>query len=144
VNAFASDGDHRGEAIFGPETADFGETFHVTNGKGRESVLTGAVSSRLPEPPLGGRWTFHYRDDNGGLHHIGEHAPPRRTGQLAIRYYASVDARGDLRVHAGGVPFWMAESLAEVQDKPGSVYRARMVSTFDDYQPGRDPFNGRH
>ena len=31
---------------------------------------------------------------------------PERTGSLAIRYRASVDGEGNLRVHAGEVPFW--------------------------------------
>lgn len=155
VNAYSGDGNHRGEAVFGHAVAGgtgtaasadaaFAEVFHIPGGHGGESAVRGAVSSPLPEPPLGGSWSFHYRDDQGGLHHIGEFPPPGRDGQLAIRYYASVDQQGGLRVHAGEVPFWRAASLAEVQDKPGSVYQAPMVSTADDYEPERDPFNGRH
>jgi len=155
VNAFSVGGNHKGTRIFvragtdGAEHAPaagnvLAETFHVPGGRGRETVVRGAVSSPLPEPPLGGSWIFHYRDDNDGLHQIGELPPPSRTGQLATRYYASVDEQGNLRVHVGELPFWRAASLAEVQDRPGSVYHARMVSTFDDYEPERDPFNGRH
>jgi hypothetical protein len=142
-----------GPVVSGPPTGDearptadvrFAEWFHTSAGRGRESAARGAVSVPLPEPPSGGSWSFHYRDDKGGLHHIGEFQPPPRQGQLAIRYYATVDEQGDLRVHAGEVPFWPAASLAEVQDRPGSVYHAPMVSTADDYEPERDPFNGRH
>ena len=67
-----------------------------------------------------------------------------RSGQLAIRYYASVDEQGNLRVQAGELPFRKATSLADVQDRPGSVYHAPMVSTSDNYEPERDPFNGRN
>jgi len=153
VNAFRGDGDHRGTVIFPWPGADlrsegadaaFPETFHVLHGNGTETVVDGAVSVPLPEPPVGGRWTFHYQDDKDGLHHIGELSPPRRTGQLAVRYYASVDRQGDLRVHAGEVPFWNATSLAEVEAKPGSVYAAVMEPTSDDYEAERDPFNGTH
>ena len=155
VNALAGDGNHRGTVIFRPADADaleaspaiddaFPETFHLTDGRRRETVLVGAVSAPLPEPPSDAPWTFHYLDDKGGAHHIGELAPPPREGTLAIRYYASVDAQGALRVHAGEIPFWKADSLADVQDRPGSVHRAPMLSTSDDYEPERDPFNGRH
>ena len=142
VNAYATDGMHEGIAIF--PTAALEESFHVTDGDGQESVIAGAVSSRLPRPPANGHWTFHYEDDNGELRGIGELAPPPRTGSLAIRYHASVDASGNLRVHAGEVPYWPASSLADVQHKPGSVYRAAMVHTFGEYEAGRDPFNGTH
>lgn len=149
VNAYSLGSDHQGAQVFPladgqAEPAALTETFHVADRTGGETTLDGLISARLPDPPASGRWTFHYRDDKGGLHRIGEHTPPRRTGNLAIRYYASVDAAGDIRVHAGAVPFWAANSLAEVQNKQGSVYRAEMNSDFDDYQPGRDPFNGRH
>lgn len=155
VNAFSGDGNHKGTAIFLRADADdaenasaadnvFAETFHIPSGQGRETMVRGAVSSPLPEPPLGGSWIFHYRDEKDGSHHIGELPPPSRTGQLAIRYYASVDEQGNLRVHAGELPFRKATSLADVQDRPGSVYHAPMVSTSDDYEPERDPFNGRH
>jgi hypothetical protein len=149
VNAYSLGSDHQGKQVFPPadgqaEPTAWTETFHVADRTGGEAVLGGAISTRLPDPPASGRWTFHYRDDKGGLHRIGEHTPPRRAGNLAIRYYASVDATGDIRVHAGAVPFWAANSLVEVQNKVGSVYRARMNSDFDDYQAGRDPFNGRH
>ena len=152
VNAFSGDGNHKGAAIFpqagpGNETdalAGFPEIFHIQEPGEQEQVLHGAVSGPLPEPPVVGAWSFHYLDDEKGMHYIGEHQPPPRTGQLTIRYFASVDEQGNLRVHAGEVPYLQAASLAEVQERPGSVYRADMVSTFDDYEPGRDPYNGRH
>lgn len=142
INAYATDGLHEGIAVF-PVTA-LEQTFHVADGSGQESAVAGAISNPLPRPPANGTWTFHYRDDNDELRGIGELTPPERTGNLAIRYRASVDADGNLRVHAGEVPFWPADSLADVENKPGSVYRAAMVSTFGDYQAGRDPFNGTH
>jgi hypothetical protein len=142
VNAYAPDGLYEGIPVF--PTADLKETFHLTEGTGKEGIIAGAVSAPLPRPPANGQWTFHYTDDNGELRGIGELAPPPRTGSLATRWYASVDAGGNLRVHAGEVPFWAARSLADVQRNPGSVYRTPMVHTFGDYQAGRDPFNGTH
>jgi molecular chaperone DnaK (HSP70) len=171
VNAFSGDGNHKGTPIFARPDADeaedaqagdaqpgdaqaadavfdaktvFAETFHIRDGQDQETVVRGAVSKPLDDPPLSGAWVFHYRDDEDGLHQIGELTPPGRTGQLAVRYHASVDEQGNLRVHAGEVPYWAATSLADVQDRPGSVYHADMVSTSDDYEPERDPFNGSH
>jgi hypothetical protein len=155
VNAFWGDSSYEGTPVFRargtdegqdqpPEDPAFPEVFHVTGAGNTQTELCGAISAPLPEPSAGGSWTFHYLDGQNGMYHIGELRPPARTGQLEIRYFASVDERGDLRVHAGDVPYWPAYSLAEVQERPGSVFRAPMESTYTDYDPSRDPYNGQH
>jgi hypothetical protein len=154
VNAYSTDGDHEGEAIFtagrpdqlagDPAAAPFPETFHVPGPDGAEQAVRGAISSPLPDPPGNGSWTFHYLDGQEGKQQIGMLPPPSRVGQLQIRYFASVDERGDLRVHAGEVPYWPAESLVDVQERSGSVLRTPMLSTGKDYDASRDPFSGRH
>ena len=153
VNAFWGDGSHEGAAIFddgaddrkgGRPAMPFPETFHVPGPGNGESELRGAISVRLPDPPAGGSWNFHYLDEQNGMYLIGELWPPPRRGQLEIRYFATVDERGELRVHAGQVPYWPADSLADVEARPGSVCRVQMESTYRDYDPDRDPYNGQH
>jgi len=148
VNAFWGDAEYEGIPVFPPRTAPEGaalpEMFHVEAPGRPETEVRGAVSGPLPVTPAGGTWHFHYLDGQNGMHEIGELRPPPRTGQLNIRYFASVDGNGDLRVHAGDVPYWPAYSLAEVEERPGSVFRTPMESTYTDYDPSRDPYNGRH
>jgi hypothetical protein len=155
VNAYATDGNHQGVAIFkagadaqpnGSASAEvlFPETFHVPGSGGGEQEVSGAISLPLPEPPANGSWTFHYLDEKGGQQQIGQLGPPGRTGQLEVRFFASVDERGDLRLHAGDVPYWPADSLTDVQQRAGSVLRQRMKSEARDYEASRDPFSGRH
>jgi hypothetical protein len=148
VNAFRSDGAHEGASVFPPAGATvdsaFPETLHTQVPGQPEIESRGAISGPLPEPSADGAWHFHYLDEQDGLHEIGELRPPPRIGQLKIRYFASVDGHGDLRVHAGDVPYWPAYSLADVEERPGSVFRTPMESTYADYDPSRDPFNGKH
>ena len=154
VNVYATDGDHAAQAIFpgipvaepgsGPAPDAFPEVFHASASEDGTQAVRGAISVKLPLPPASGSWTFHYRDDQGDLQEIGELTPPPRASQLRIRYFASVDERGNLRVHAEAVPYRQAESLAQVEATAGAVYRAPMLPTEKDYDPARDPFNGRH
>lgn len=152
VNAYSSDGRHQGQPVFlgaaagpGPartgadRTARFPEDFRY-DGK----TLGGRRSSPLPATNQEGRWTFHYRDDAGGLHHIDDLEPPRRTGTLPVEYFATVDSSGQLRVHAGEVPFHLVESLLDVERDPGGVLRTPMHSLPNKHDGSRDPFSGRH
>ena len=122
----------------------FPETFHLlTPGEDREP-LRGAISIPLPRPSARG-WDFYYRDEDGEARPIGTIVPPPRAGHLPVRYFASLDERGGLRVHAGEVPYWRAASPADVQAYHGRVFRVPMTSTYTDYyQPAHDPFSGGH
>jgi hypothetical protein len=159
VNAYSTDGDHAGTEIFSRDTPDpdqdqdrdrpadseaFPEIFHSPAEPAGAPGARGAISSPLPPPPVGGAWTFHYLDDQGDLQEIGALSPPPRESQLNIRYYASVDEHGNLRLHDGAVPYWPAASLEDVEARPGAVYRTPMYPTDKDYNPARDPYNGRH
>jgi hypothetical protein len=152
VNAYVLGGDHDGVQVFpdapaeqaGPAdpagTGPFPETFHTENG-----IVRGIIGSPLPTPPgIGRTWTFHRRDESGNLTQIGELPVPPRDGDLPVRYRATLDEQGMLRVHAGEVPFWPADDLATVEAVPGRVLRARMPLTAQGYNTARDPFNGRH
>jgi hypothetical protein len=154
VNAYSSDGTHQGEAIFpkarkgpGPaDSSDFPHHFHPagdTTGEGAFRGLAG-IEKALPEPPRNGTWTFHYRDEKGTLHRLGELTPPATDSSSRVRYYPTLDEMGNLRVHACSVPFWLAESLSEVQDLPGSVLRMVMEVPPEGEDPAKDPFNGTH
>jgi hypothetical protein len=144
VNAFRSDGAHEGTRVFPPDGPRRDVALHAQAPGRPETESRGTIGGPLPEPSADGAWHFHYLDDQDGLHEIGELRPPPRIGQLKIRYYASVDGHGDLRVHAGEVPYWPAYSLADVEERPGSVFRTPMESTYTDYDPSRDPYNGQH
>jgi hypothetical protein len=144
VNAFRSDGAHEGACVFPADGPDQDVALHVQAPGRPETESRGAIGGPLPETSADGAWHFHYLDDQDGLHGIGDLRPPPRSGQLKIRYFASVDGHGDLRVHAGDVPYWPAYSLADVEERPGSVFRTPMESTYTDYDPSRDPFNGLH
>jgi hypothetical protein len=147
VNAFRGDAAHEGQSIFrppgAPEDPLFPEMFHVQAPGRPDTEVRGAIGG-LPETTADGAWHFHYLDEQAGMHEIGDLRPPPPTGQLKIKYHASVDGNGDLRVHAGEVPYWAAYSLAEVEERRGSVFRAPMESTYADYDPSRDPYNGQH
>jgi hypothetical protein len=153
VNAYSSDGIHQGQAIFpdarkepGPDdSSDFPDIFHPAGDTTGEGAFRGlAGGNALPEPPRNGTWTFHYRDEKGTLHRLGELAPPATDSSSRVRYYPTLDENGNLRVHACSVPFWQAESLREVQDLPGSVLRMVMEVPPEEADPAKDPFNGTH
>lgn len=141
VNAFSTGGDHDGVEVFPGESDDpsFPEVFHTEAG-----TVRGVVGAALPDPPRGGSWTFHWRDEADRLHLIGELPPPPRNGTLPVRYRATLDENGVLRVHAGEVPYWPAGSLAEAVAEPGRVLRTEMQLTAQQYKHARDPYNGRH
>jgi hypothetical protein len=153
VNAYSTDGAHQGQAIFpdarkgpGPaDSSDFPDVFHPAGDTTGEGAFRGlAGGSALLAPPRNGTWTFHYRDEKGTLHRLGELTPPATDSSSRVRYYPTLDEKGNLRVHACSVPFWPAESLSEVQDRPGSVLRIVMDVPPEGADSAKDPFNGTH
>jgi hypothetical protein len=154
VNAYSSDGAHQGQEIFpdarkgpGPaDSSDFPDIFHPAEDATGEGAFRGLAGTKkeLPEPPRNGTWTFHYRDEKGTLHRLGELTPPPTDSSSRVRYYPTLDEMGNLRVHACSVPFWPAGSLREVQDVPGSVLRMVMEVPPEGADPAKDPFNGTH
>ncbi len=150
VNAFGLGGNHEGEAIFpqarheGAEDPEFPEYFHPAGDTTGAMEFRGLIGEPLPEPPRDGVWTFHYRDESGTLHRIGELAPPERTSELRAHYIPTLDEHGNLRVHDCSVPYWPAETALDVQNFPGRVLRIPIETPPDQENPAKDPFNGTH
>lgn len=118
----------------------------------REKPTKGTISGDLPKPPNTSRgageqsgWTFHLRLPDGSSKRIGE--LPRPTlgpGDFPTYYRATLDARGQLRVHAGELPYRRAGSLREVELEPGRVYTLPVQPGDPDHDKARDPFSGKH
>lgn len=103
----------------------------------------GRLSAPLPPPPEDGRYVFFLRWPNGDRTPLGPLEAPGERGPMS-RYVASLDVRGNLALHVGMPPYWKADSLREVEQFPGKVYRVAMDNIESPLNPERDPFTGRH
>jgi hypothetical protein len=134
------------------EDLAFDELFYDSNHPNATACAgTGAERTRTLDPgvstPGGSRsgWKFSLRHPGSGEKTVGTlPCPELGTGQLATRYFVTLDVRGKLRVHAGAVPFQRAGTLREVEENPGRVLREKLASAPPEYDEQRDPFNGTH
>jgi hypothetical protein len=107
----------------------------------------GAVStSSLPGRPAKVRYQF--RADLGDrLVDIGDPVEPPRFDGLpeGTECWAVLDLTGRIRLHAGFPPYLdQAATLAEMEERDGSVYRAPMAKGLSLWNPQWDPFTGDH
>ncbi|MDN3025882.1 hypothetical protein [Streptomyces sp. S.PB5] len=136
----------------------------------RESVAAGArvvrgrMSEPLPPPPHDG-WSFYLRyptqpdralelvdvvnvpDRESREPNTAARREPRDEGSAhheGVEYVATLDEHGRLRVHRTPVPYWAADSIADMWHNVGAVFRVGMNDATAAHIAERDPFNGRH
>lgn len=122
------------------------------------TAFRGMVSRPLDSPPPDG-WSFYLRhpaDPDRPDELIGEIGLPGGAPGAAghgggeehrhenAEYVATLDEHGRLGVHRSPVPYWSAQSLADMWHNPGSVFRVGTEDAQTAYIGERDPFNGRH
>jgi len=99
-------------------------------------------ANRRAYGPVGG-WTFTLRFP-GGEKTIGTlQRPVLSGGNFPTRYSATLDRRGNLRVHAGDLPYRKAETLVDVE-RPGRVFTVKVPPAQPAHDENRNPFNGTH
>ena len=97
--------------------------------------------SPLPPPDDDGRWAFLLRDDEGRLNLLGR--LPAEPG-APVPHLVSADEEGAVRVHAGDPPLWSADSPADLQHRPGVVFRHQLGTPRNDAEDQDNPFDGTH
>jgi hypothetical protein len=121
----------------------FPESFHDSD-DAQQRPVPGRVAA-LRAAPQDGRFRFYLDRGSGVPDYLGELAAPAQARYgLEDTYKATLDARGRLRVHRGEVPYLTADSLEQVQDRPGRVLTRRMDEGITEFNEFWDPFNGRH
>ncbi|MFE7835020.1 hypothetical protein ACFU53_02770 [Streptomyces sp. NPDC057474] len=127
-------------------------------------LVRGRMSEPLPPPPDDG-WSFYVRrptqperalelvdvvpvprraDDGQDTAVRKEHRDEGSEHQEGTEYVATLDENGRLRVHRTPVPYWAADSVAEMWHNEGAVFRVGMNDAAAAHIAERDPFNGRH
>lgn len=128
-------------------------------------LVRGRMSEPLPPPPHDG-WSFYVRrptQPDRALELVDVVPVPRRDDAdrqgPAVRgerrdeggeqhegteYVATLDEHGRLRVHRTPVPYWAADTVAEMWHNEGAVFRVGMNDAAAAHIAERDPFNGRH
>ncbi|GGO42233.1 Hsp70 family protein [Streptomyces lasiicapitis] len=145
------------------EARRFDKVFRVGSA-GAARAVRGMTSEPLGAPPPDG-WSFYLRypaepdrkwdllgvvpvpDANGTSVATAPgtaYAPEPGEAEEGAGYVATLDEHGHLRVHRDPVPYWTADSIAEMWHRPGSVFRVDMSDTKASYVAERDPFNGEH
>ncbi|MGX1884783.1 hypothetical protein [Streptomyces sp. NPDC055287] len=121
-----------------PDELYLGELFHDTTDSEQQPVPGRAAV--LDAPPVNGHYHFYLVRDGGG--------EPENLGRLPAPgladHWATLDAHGTLRVHRGSVPYLPAETLREVEQRPGRVLRRPMSSGLTESNEYWDPSTGRH
>ncbi|WP_406397227.1 hypothetical protein OH805_00195 [Streptomyces sp. NBC_00879] len=114
------------------------ELFHDTADSEQQPVPGRAAV--LDAPPVNGQYHFYLVPEGGG--------EPENLGRLPAPgladHWATLDAHGRLRVHRGAVPYLPAETLREVEQRPGRVLRRPMSSGLTESNEYWDPSTGRH
>ncbi|MEV6985476.1 hypothetical protein AB0M95_30030 [Sphaerisporangium sp. NPDC051017] len=146
-----------GRPLFDLGDADGLFTSSFVTESGPDATVFRGVFTELPPPaPYG--WRFYLRPhaaapmdgapDPSGDTLIATVSLDQVTGRdvpgVSPRFTVSLDERGHLRVHRGDPPFRTASGLREVENVPGTVYRAHMFSGDLDYREAYDPFAGVH
>ncbi|WP_198144504.1 hypothetical protein [Parafrankia sp. EUN1f] len=107
-----------------------------------------ALLSLVPLPPPGrDGWAFQLGADpaTNGATHVLEVRPPDSEGDHGS-YFASLDERGDLRVHAGLPDYLMAASLKDLEGRDMDGFSVRLPMDYVEpaWKEELDPFNGLH
>ncbi|MFC1416606.1 hypothetical protein [Streptacidiphilus cavernicola] len=121
----------------------FPESFHDGD-DAQQRPVPGRVA-RLRAAPQHGYFHFYLDRGAGTSEYLGRlEAPAQARYGLEDNYQATLDARGRLRVHRGEIPYLAADSLEQVQERPGRVLTQRMDEGIIEFNEFWDPFNGRH
>ncbi|WP_031160884.1 hypothetical protein [Streptomyces durhamensis] len=120
------------------ETTYLPEFFHDSTDSEQQSVPGRAAV--LDAPPVHGGYHFYLvREGTGEPEVLGRLPAPGLAD-----HWATLDAHGRLRVHRGAVPYLPAETLREVEQRPGRVLRRPMSSGLTEFNEYWDPSTGRH
>lgn len=127
----------------GAEDHYFTESFHPDTDTTQHRVR--GRTAVIPVPPMGGQYEFHLDDGSGNPVPLDTLPVPEAAvhGQQRL-HTAALDARGNLSVFRGAVPFASAINLVEVQTESGLVYRKRMHRGRPEFKDEWDPFSGGH
>ncbi|MGW0555928.1 hypothetical protein ACWDZ6_17250 [Streptomyces sp. NPDC002926] len=115
-----------------------GELFHDTTDS-EEPPVPGRVAV-LDALPVRGNYHFYLlRDGSGQPEYLGRLPAPGQG-----EHSATLDAHGRLRVHRGTVPYLPAETLRQVEQRPGRVLHRPMNRGVSNFNKHWDPTNGSH
>ncbi|MEU1260027.1 hypothetical protein ABZ445_42815 [Streptomyces chartreusis] len=120
-----------------PDEAYLRELFHDTTDSEQQPVPGRAAV--LDVPPVHGSYHFYLVREGGEPEDLGRLPAPGLADHAA-----SLDAHGRLRVHRGAVPHLPAETMREVEQRPGRVLRRPMSSGLTEFNEYWDPMTGRH
>ncbi|MDZ7966422.1 MAG: molecular chaperone [Nostoc sp. DedSLP03] len=133
--------------IFGAKQSYSQEGFYY-KGETNSREGKGIISEPLPPFPLSNEHRFFLCLPNGDKKYIGKLPKPNiskdpNNSEEAIRYYASLDSEGILRIHAGKLPYWISDE-PECLREEGCVYQQPLRLTHENENEKRDPFCGLH
>jgi hypothetical protein len=133
-----------GDVVF-PAGSAFTEVFHDSDAPGSPARRGLLGVEPLKEPHASGEWEFGVRiqdKDTVRTMTLGRLPCPAADARARALFVASLDEEGALRVHLGGVPFWRARDLAQVESEPGRVVRHLMTVQDKGRADQDDPFGG--
>ena len=125
------------------EDSMFTEVFHDHQSLESPYIL-GAIADLPPAPSSGNvpEYAF-YAIDGEGRHPLGSLPLPGAWSPRAV-YRVSLDRRGRLRIYRGRLPYWQAQSLRDVEQRPGAVRQITLKCDVPFNNPAWEPFSGRH
>lgn len=120
------------------------KTFHYENGTTQPPGI--GLIAELPPFPVSGKHSFYFQFHNPESNKwelIGELPQPKVKTEYPCRYYASMNEKGILRVHAFEIPY-LSSVNSECLSQNGCVYRDNLQLQPNDIEVKRDPFSGEH
>ncbi|MGI5180099.1 hypothetical protein ACQEVZ_27610 [Dactylosporangium sp. CA-152071] len=108
-----------------------------------ETPLPGLAGAAEARDRLSG-WRFEVPDRSGRHRELVTVAVPDGAYDPSVRYYASLDAAGRLRVHRGYPRYLVTTRLDEMLRHPGAVYRTAVDSGDHHLNADWNPFTGEH
>ncbi|MEM9275519.1 MAG: molecular chaperone [Cyanobacteria bacterium P01_F01_bin.143] len=121
------------------------EIFHYQD-EGKQ--VRGIISETLPAFPKSGEHSFYLFQTDGDKDEsywilIGQLSKPDDDSGLPCKYHATLDEAGDLRIHAGEVPYYI-HTNSECLKEEGWVYVTTPQLQLNELEKSRDPFSGEH
>lgn len=120
----------------------FDRVLHVEEEEGRE--LLGLVSRPLPPFPKHGHRFYVRRTPEEDWRWIGIAEEPGGEKAFERDCFATVDQEGQLRLHAGSVPYWTTSEVNFFKEHDGCVLVDELEQIEPEPDHDREPFNGEH
>jgi hypothetical protein len=143
VNVLQGVNEPGAETVLFPRGTAWTETFHRPGGE----TCNGLISAPLPLPefPATDKHLVYYRSGDGAdWQLLGELLRPDVPDDFRPQYRVTLDAEGGVVVHAGEVPYAVADAAEALRDQDGLVVIEELELQPRPSDVDRDPFCGLH